>query len=320
MKALLPGAGCRTIAHHFNRRWAARKQMTVGKTYVADLCRRHQYLIYEARRKLKHRIPRPMRRNRVWGCDLLAKTDRQGQPHLAITIVDHASRACLKLQRLLDKSSLCLLHELAQAVRRYGRPQFLRTDNEAVFVSDWFRWGLRILCIRHQRIEPGCPWQNGRVERFIGTVKRELARHPVADRNDFFTALQEVRQWHNHDRPHDYLQGRTPARSGHGSMCLRLALGQGSTQRAAWRSKTPVSARSLGAKRVTHDAVRGNHGRVFSQGGRQREKRGRTRRHSCEREADAGHVEALRRDLEEILAPNRTNPRAGQVDRTTSRY
>ena len=65
LKALLPQAGCRTIAHRFNRRWAARRAMTVSKTYVADLCRRHQYLIYEARRKLKHRIPRPIARSRV---------------------------------------------------------------------------------------------------------------------------------------------------------------------------------------------------------------------------------------------------------------
>ena len=39
--------------------------MTVSKTYVADLCRRHQYLIYEARRKLKHRLPRPIPCNRI---------------------------------------------------------------------------------------------------------------------------------------------------------------------------------------------------------------------------------------------------------------
>jgi hypothetical protein len=61
-----------------------------------------------------------------------------------------------------------------------------------------------------QRIEPGCPWQNGRVERFIGTVKRELAREPIADGNELSTTLQEIRTWYNHDRPHDHLQGRTP--------------------------------------------------------------------------------------------------------------
>ena len=159
LKALMPQAGCRTIAHHFNRRWAARRAMTVSKTYVADMCRQHQYLIYEARRKLKHRIPRPIPRNRIWGCDLLTKTDRRGQPHLALAIVDHASRACLRLQQVPDKSSMRLLQELVQAVKQYGRPQYLRTDNESVLTSRWFRWGLWMLGIRHQRIEPGCPWQ-----------------------------------------------------------------------------------------------------------------------------------------------------------------
>jgi hypothetical protein len=120
MKALMPQAGCRTIAHQFNRRWAAQRAMTVGKTYVADICRKHQYLIYEARRTLKHRVPRPIPRNRIWGCDLLTKMDQQGQPHLALALVDHASRACLRLQRLPDKSSLRLLQELVQAVKRYG--------------------------------------------------------------------------------------------------------------------------------------------------------------------------------------------------------
>jgi putative transposase len=148
LKALMPQAGCRTIAHHFNRRWRQRKHMTVSKTYVADLCRRHQYLIYEARRKLKHRIPRPMRRNRVWGCDLLTKTDQRGQPHLALAILDHASRACVRLQRLSNKSSWALLRELVEAVKHYGQPRFLRTDNEAVLVSRLFRLGLWLLGIR----------------------------------------------------------------------------------------------------------------------------------------------------------------------------
>ena len=211
LKALMPRAGCRTIAHHFNRRWKSRKQMTVSKTYVADTCRRHQYRIITARRKLKHRVPRPMPRNRIWGCDLLVKTDRQGQPHVALAILDHASRACLRLQRLTDKSSWTLLQELVQTVKRYGQPQFLRTDNEAVLVSHLFRVGLWLLGIRRQRIEPGCPWQNGRVERFIGTVKRELATEPMMNSEHFALTLQEIRTWYNHERPHDHLQGRTPA-------------------------------------------------------------------------------------------------------------
>lgn len=211
LKALMPEAGCRMIAHCFNRRWAVRRHMTVGKTYVADTLRRQQYTILCLRRKLKHRVPRPIQRNRIWGCDVLAKADQRGHQHLALAIVDHASRACLRLQCLPDKSSLRLLQELVQAVKRYGCPQFLRTDNETVFTSAWFTWGVRLLGIRHQRTDPGCPWQNGRVERFIGTVKRALDAEPSANKDAFSDALRAVRSWYNHDRPHDHLQGRTPA-------------------------------------------------------------------------------------------------------------
>lgn len=34
LKALMPEAGCRMIAHAFNRRFARSKQMTVSKTFV----------------------------------------------------------------------------------------------------------------------------------------------------------------------------------------------------------------------------------------------------------------------------------------------
>ena len=80
-----------------------------------------------------------------------------------------------------------------------------------MLVSGLLRYGLWLLGIRQQQIDPGCPWQNGRVERFIGTVKRELNQEPLTSSHDFAQKLTSVRQWYNHERPHDYLQGRTPA-------------------------------------------------------------------------------------------------------------
>jgi putative transposase len=100
----------------------------------------------------------------------------------------------LRLQRLSDKSSWTLLQELVQAVKRYGRPQFVRTDNEAVLVSRVFTFGLWLLGNRQQRIEPGCPWQNGRVERFIGTVKRELKHEVLTSSHEFDRSLTGIRQ------------------------------------------------------------------------------------------------------------------------------
>lgn len=44
-----------------------------------------------------------------------------------------------------------------------------------------------------------------------GTVKRALALDSIADERDLNSALRNVRAWYNHTRPHDHLQGRTPA-------------------------------------------------------------------------------------------------------------
>ena len=52
LKALMPQTGCRTIAHHFSRQWKSKRQMTVGKSYVACTRKKHHYLILEARKKL----------------------------------------------------------------------------------------------------------------------------------------------------------------------------------------------------------------------------------------------------------------------------
>jgi transposase InsO family protein len=197
--------------HSFNRRFAERRSMTVGKTYVAETIRQQQYAILCLRRKLKHRVPRPIPRNLIWGMDLLTKADAHGRQHLALAIVDHASRACLCVQRLTDKSSLTIWRHLVTVCRQYGCPRFLRADNEAVFSSRYFCLALWCVGIRLQHSEPGCPWQNGRVERLIGTVKRLLTEHTIDDAASCDRALQQVRTVYNHLRPHQHLHGRTPA-------------------------------------------------------------------------------------------------------------
>jgi transposase InsO family protein len=87
----------------------------------------------------------------------------------------------------------------------------LRTDNEAVFTSRQFRFGLWLLGIAHQRTEKGCPWMNGRVERFFGTLKAKLDQWEVDSLEQLNHALVPFRFWYNHVRPHQNLDGRTPA-------------------------------------------------------------------------------------------------------------
>lgn len=74
LKALMPGAGCRTIAATFNRRFFGRK-VSVSKSYVARVLRQRAYEAIALRREIKHRVPAALPVNRVWGLDLTGKQD-----------------------------------------------------------------------------------------------------------------------------------------------------------------------------------------------------------------------------------------------------
>ena len=174
LKAIMPKAGCRSIADICNRRFAASRKVTVGKTYVHQILQQHDYEIKILRRNLKRAKPKNIPRNLIWGVDLTGKTDAQGCLHFLFGIIDHDSRALLHLQALHEKTSRTLLACLCDVIRIYGKPKVIRTDNEAIFTSRIFRRGLKLLGIRHQLTDPGCPWQNGRIERLFGTLKQKL--------------------------------------------------------------------------------------------------------------------------------------------------
>lgn len=167
----LTDAGCRTIAKLFNRCHAASRMTTVSKSYVSYTIRNHAYEVAILRRKIKHRVPRPTPANTLWGIDMTGKQDVYGQLHSIFGIVDHGTRQSLLLDALASKCAWELLGHLFLAMARHGKPRAVRTDNEAVFRSRRFRWMLAAAGIRQQFTVPGCPWQNGRIERFFGTLK-----------------------------------------------------------------------------------------------------------------------------------------------------
>jgi transposase InsO family protein len=207
----MPRAGCRALADIFNRRFAAKRRMTVGKTFVSEVIRQHRYEIDIVRRSIKNARPKPIPKNLVWAVDLTGKATLDGSTRVVLGILEHASRAVLWLEALETKSSWTLILSLTEAIKRYGRPRVVRTDNEAIFTSRAFRFALLLLGIRHQRTDPGCPWQNGRVERFFGTLKERLDWLAVDSLEALNRALGEFRFFYNHVRSHQNLAGRTPA-------------------------------------------------------------------------------------------------------------
>lgn len=211
LKALMPHSGCRKIADCFNRRFELARHMMVGKSYVADTIRKHHYEIAILRRQIKNAKPKEVPSNLVWALDLTGKTTLDGRTRHILAILEHASRAALILEGLHNKSSWTLVSKLITAIKRYGKPKILRTDNEPIFTSHVFRFALFLLGIRHQRSDLHCPWQNGRIERFFGSLKISLNQLAVSSFDALGDALIEFRFFYNQVRSHQNLGGATPA-------------------------------------------------------------------------------------------------------------
>jgi putative transposase len=103
------------------------------------------------------------------------------------------------------------LCRLLNTIENYGKPRFIRTDNEAVFVSRLFRFGLWLLNIEHQCTKVCCPWMNGKIERFFGTLKRKLKLYTIVSAEALANDLAIYQFWYNHSRTHQHLNGLTPA-------------------------------------------------------------------------------------------------------------
>ncbi len=208
LKAHMPRAGCRAVAHTFNR---LHPGLSVGKTFVADLIASHQREIAELRRQIRSAKPRTVQVNNTWAMDMTFFTDTQHITHAAIGIIDHGSRVALRLQVLTRRCSWSLLGHLCLAIAQHGKPRKLRTDNEAVLNSWLFNSFLKIVGIQHQTTQKHAPWQNGRIERLFGTLKPLLRQLVIPSGGALQSALDEFRVFYNHVRPHQNLHGLTPA-------------------------------------------------------------------------------------------------------------
>jgi hypothetical protein len=104
-----------------------------------------------------------------------------------------------------------------QAFREFGLPARMRTDNGTPFasrgaggLSPLSIWWLK-LGIRHERIQPGHPEQNGRHERMHRTLKQETLRPPAGTFRKQQARFDGFRREYNEERPHESLDDRPPS-------------------------------------------------------------------------------------------------------------
>jgi len=208
------GRSCREIEARFNRQHG--RYLTVGHSWVAEHIKAHAAEIAERRKAMRRHPPRFFAVGHTWALDLSFLVDAQGFTFAMLGIIDHGSRRLLCLKQLPCKCTLALLGHLFLTMARCGVPAVIRTDNESMFASMLWRTVLTALGICHRHSRPGCPWDNGRIERLFGTLKPLLKSIKPKTIKALRQTLGEFTWFYNHVRIHQNLQGLTPMEAWHG--------------------------------------------------------------------------------------------------------
>jgi transposase InsO family protein len=211
-----PRWGPRRIAHELATS-APDGSTPPGKSTVHRILRRHG-LIEPGRRRGKRREYRRWEREKpmaLWQIDIvggLFLTD--GTECKVVTGVDDHSRFCVMATVVRRATGRAVCLAFAEALRRYGIPEEVLTDNGKQF-TDRFGKGGEVLfdriCrdngITHRLTEPASPTTTGKVERFHGTLRREFLDH-AEPFESVLAAQAAVDTWvtsYNCDRPHQAL-------------------------------------------------------------------------------------------------------------------
>lgn len=149
--------------------------------------------------------------NHVWAYDFIEDQDAQGHVLRLLTVIDEFTREGLAIDVDLTTSAERVIGVLSQLVAKHGAPDYLRSDNGSEFVA----LAVQAWLVHHQittlYIDPGCPWQNGKDERFNGTVRDEcLNMQLFASVREAQVQLEAFRRHYNEQRPHSRLGYQKP--------------------------------------------------------------------------------------------------------------
>jgi hypothetical protein len=134
-----------------------------------------------------------------------------------LTLSDAHSRYLLRCQPLGRTDGEHVWPVLDAAFCEFGLPLRLRSDNGPPFASTG-AGGLSRLAVklikagvRPERIAPGKPQQNGRLERLHLTLLRDTASPPARSLREQLGRFRDFQRLYNEERPHAALGNTTPA-------------------------------------------------------------------------------------------------------------
>jgi transposase InsO family protein len=213
-----PSWGPQRIATELGRR-----DISTSKSSVYRCLRRTGLVEPDSRRRRKREWKRweRGRPNELWQMDVVGGfLIADGTQAKALSGLDDHSRFCVSARLMPRERTRPVCDGLRTAIGYYGAPEQILTDNGRVFTGRFFAPPVEVLfdtiCrengIEHLLTQPRSPTTTGKIERFHRTLRAEF------DTRQIFTNLQVAQQaldewvgYYNTARPHQALDGDTPA-------------------------------------------------------------------------------------------------------------
>lgn len=171
------------------------------------------------RKRTKRRIParvktplqQPLQTNMTWSMDFMHDCLMNGRKYRILNILDDCDRKAISVEADYSFPGESVNQVLKHAFHEYGMPKTIRVDNGPEFIGSAFT----LFCESHgigvQHIQPGKPMQNGYIERFNGTLRRDFLNANLFE--SLFDFRQKRDEWvddYNNHRPHESLGNIPP--------------------------------------------------------------------------------------------------------------
>jgi putative transposase len=168
------------------------------------------------KRRLPARVKQPLQEqvelNSSWSMDFMSDSLASGRKFRTLNVIDDCNREALVIEVAPSIAAKRVVRTLEQLIDWRGKPTTIRVDNGPEFTSADFMSWCKKENITIQFTQPGKPMQNGYIERFNGSYRREiLDAYLFLDLEEVRQLTEQWREEYNTKRPHEALSNLSPS-------------------------------------------------------------------------------------------------------------
>ena len=146
-----------------------------------------------------------------WAIDFCTVPTLTFRTLFVFVVLEHGRRKVLHWNVTSAPSMAWVVQQLREAMPYGVQPRYLFRDNDGIY-GNGVRAFLDSCGIEEVRTAFRSPWQNPFIERYVGTLRRELLDHVIvlSERHLEHLLTQFIERYYHTDWPHQGLEGATP--------------------------------------------------------------------------------------------------------------